>query len=134
MLELAARFVSLCLALAGVETLHGIARLKWLVPRLGRRRAQQVGIVTGSLLALAVCWLAVPGFGLAGGRQLLALGLALAVFMAGFDVLIARVVARRPWAAVRADFDPRSGNYLLLGLLFLVVAPLLVMALAGVRR
>ena len=45
MLDDIARIASLCLALAGVETLHGIARTVLLVPRIGKARARKVGIV-----------------------------------------------------------------------------------------
>ena len=106
MLELALRIGALCLALASVETVHGIARMVLLVPRVGLRRAQRVSIVTGTLLAYGVCWLGVPALGLRGPGALLALGLGLAAFMAAFDIALARWVARRPWPAVFDDFRP----------------------------
>lgn len=129
MVEPALRIGCLCLALAGLETLHGIARMRLLVPRIGKRRAQRVSIVTGSLLAFAACFLAVPPLGLSDRAPLLALGAGLAAFMAAFDILIGRVVARNPWASVLGDFDPRGGNLISLGLAFLLLCPLLVMAL-----
>jgi hypothetical protein len=130
-LDLPLRLAALALALAATETLHGIARVTLLVPRLGLRRAQAVAIVTGSLLAFAVCWALVPGLGLRGPRALAAVGLWLAGFMAAFDVLIGRLAMRRPWTALAKDFDPRTGNWLVVGLAFLAVCPWLVMALRG---
>jgi hypothetical protein len=130
-LELAARILGLCLALAGAEMLHGIARVRLLVPRIGLRRAQQASIVTGSLLAFVVCRLFVPTLGLTEPGPLLAVGLFLAAFMASFDVLIARTLARRSWPAILEDFNPARGNYLLFGLTLLVFFPFLVMALAA---
>lgn len=127
MLEPALRTLALCLALAGVETLHGIARMRLLVPRIGVKRAQRISIVTGSLLALLVCSLGVPGLGLHSRTSQLGLGLVLATFMAAFDILLGRFVARRAWEVVLQDFDPRRGNLLVFGLLVLVLAPLLVM-------
>ncbi len=62
----AIRIVSLCVVLAGVETLHGIARTVWLAPRVGKALAIKLSVVSGSLLAFAVCWLLVPGIGLHG--------------------------------------------------------------------
>jgi hypothetical protein len=129
-MELSARILGLCLALAAVETLHAIARMRLLVPRLGKRRAVRWSIVSGSLLALGVRFLFVPAMDLRHPGALLALGAGLAVFMAAFDVVVARLLMRRPWPAVAADFDPRQGNLLLLGLVFLALAPLLVMSLA----
>jgi hypothetical protein len=124
-MELTLRILSLCLALATVEMLHGIARQKYLAPKLGKERALKLSIVTGSLLAFAVCSLLVPQTGLFRRPELLGLGAGLAAFMAAFDIVVARFLMRRPWSKIVPDFDPRTGNYLLFGLLFLVFAPLL---------
>lgn len=124
--DLALRIAALALGLAAAETLHGIARMTLLVPKVGLRRAQRLGIVTGSLLAVGICRLGVPPLGLRSPGSLLALGLGLSAFMAAFDLALARWVARRPWPRVWEDFDPRKGNLLVLGLLVLTLAPWLV--------
>ena len=126
MIELALRTASLCLLLAGVKTVHGIARMRLLVPRIGLRRAQQISILTGSLLAFAVCHAAVPSFGLHDPGSLLGLGAVLSGFMAAFDILIGRYAAQRSWRLVLEDFDPRRGNLLSVGLLALLLVPWLV--------
>ncbi len=131
MFEIAIRIFGLCLALASAEMLHGIARVRFVVPRLGRQRAQQVSIISGTLLAFAVCYLVVPTLSLSGSGALLGLGLFLSAFMASFDALVGRIVMRRKWPAIAEDFDPRKGNYLLFGLIFLVVIPYAVMAITG---
>jgi len=124
------RALALCVVLAGVETLHGIARTVWLVPRVGKERALKLSIVSGSLLALGVCWLLVPAMGLHSLGQQLALGLGLALFMAGFDLSLGVLLLRRPWRRVlQQDFNPATGNYLLLGLILMVFFPALVMGL-----
>lgn len=123
------RVVSLCVVLAGVETLHGIARATLLVPRIGKKRALKVSIVSGSALAFGVCYLLVPGIGLTGAGELFGVGLLLALFMAGFDISLARLLLKLPWQKVFRDFDPRTGNYLSFGLLLLVCFPYLVMKL-----
>ena len=128
-MELSLRILGLCVALAGAEMLHGIARTLFLLPRVGKERAQQVGIVTGSLLAFAVCYLVVPSLGLSTLPQLLSLGLFLSAFMASFDVAVARLAMRRPWRSVAGDFDPRNGNYLVFGLALLLFFPWLAVAL-----
>ncbi len=120
------RVVSLCVVLAGAETLHGIARTVLLVPRIGRRRAIKLSAITGSLLALAICWFLVPPIGLTGTREHLLLGAALAAFMAAFDLAIGRLVMRKPWRTLWPDFDPRTGNYLVFGIAFLLLTPLLI--------
>jgi len=120
------RVLALCVVLAGTETLHGIARTVLLVPRVGKERALKLSIVSGSLLALCVCYLLVPGVGLQTVAGHLYLGLGLALFMAGFDVALGRWLLRRAWAKVFSDFNPATGNYLVFGLAVLSVAPLLV--------
>lgn len=129
--DLILRTLSICLALAGTETLHGIARTVWLVPRVGKERAQRVGIATGSLLAFGVCWLLVPGMGLQGPGQHLALGAVLALFMGSFDLALGHWVLRRPWKKALTDFDPRTGNLLVIGLALLLLFPLVVASLRG---
>jgi hypothetical protein len=128
--ELLLRVLSLCVVLAGAETLHGIARTLLLVPRIGKERAIKLSALTGSILALLICLLLVPPIGLIGAPQHLWLGLglalALALFMAGFDLAIGRLLMRKAWSKLWPDFDPRTGNYLSLGLVFLIGTPLLV--------
>ena len=116
----------LCVVLAGAETLHGIARTVWAVPRIGKERALKLSALTGSVLAFVICWLLVPPMALQGALQHVLLGLTLAVFMAAFDLAIGRLVMRKAWQKLWPDFNPATGNYLLYGLLFLCVAPLLV--------
>ena len=128
--DLALRVLALCVALAGVETLHGIARTVLLVPRIGKARAIQLSAVTGTLLALGVCLWWVPGLGLHGAVPHLALGGVLAAFMAGFDIAFGRLVLRLGWRRILQDFNPASGNCLSLGLAALVGLPLLVWALS----
>lgn len=123
--------LSLCVALAGTETLHGIARTALLAPRVGKARAIRLSIVSGSLLAFAVCWWLVPGVGLATIAQHLALGVVLALFMAGFDLAMGLLLLRRTWRKVLADFDPRTGNLLVFGLALLAVMPAVVALLRG---
>lgn len=120
------RIVSLCIVLAGAEMLHGIARTVWVVPHLGKERALKLSAFTGSVLAFVICWLLVPPMALQGALAHGQLGLVLAAFMAGFDLAVGRIVMRKAWHKLWPDFNPGTGNYLLYGLLFLCVAPLLV--------
>ena len=62
------RFAALCVMLAAAETLHGIARTVWLVPRVGKATALKWSVVTGSLLAFGLCWVFVPAIGAEGWR------------------------------------------------------------------
>jgi hypothetical protein len=115
--------------LAGAETLHGIVRTVLLAPRLGQQRAKQVSIITGTLLAAAVCWLMVPWLDVVDPLRLIEIGAVLALGMALFDIILGVYVARMPWRRVLAEFDPRTGNLLSLGLVILVFLPRLVMSI-----
>lgn len=121
--DLLGRVIALCLLLASAETLHGIFRAAVLAPRLGKKRALKVSIVSGSLLAFAICWWRVPDMDLQGDGPLLGLGVAIALFMASFDIALGKLVLKRPWRKAFVDFDPRTGNYLLFGVLLMVMFP-----------
>jgi hypothetical protein len=129
MAELILRVSCLCLFLAGAETIHGIVRMRFLVPRVGKPRAQRISIVTGSLLAFGICYLVVPTMGLHSQLSLLILGMVLSGFMAAFDIVIGRFAVRMPWPAVLADFNPAKGNLILIGLLLLFLFPLLIVTI-----
>lgn len=124
--DVALKVSALCVVLAGVETLHGIARTILVVPRIGKERALKLSALTGSLLAFGVCLVLVPPIGLRGNQSHLLLGLLIAVFMAGFDLFIGRFLMRKPWSKLWRDFDPHTGNFLIYGLMFLLLVPLLV--------
>lgn len=124
--DILVRVLALCVVLAGTETLHGIARTVWLAPRVGKTRATQLSIVSGSLLAFAVCYLLVPGVGLVTVQAHLALGAVLALFMASFDAALGKWLLRRSWRKILDDFNPATGNFLLFGLALLLVFPSLV--------
>lgn len=128
--ELLLRGLALALLLAGAETLHGMARLRWLVPRLGGRRAQRVSIVSGSLLAFLLVALALPSLPLLSRTGLLLLGIAMAAFMVAYDVALGRWFFHRSWRAVFQDFNPFRGNLLVLGVILLILSPLLASALS----
>lgn len=120
------RIIALCVVLAGAETLHGIARTTLVIPHLGKERAVKFSALTGTLLALLICWLLVPGINLQSPSAHLFLGVFLAGFMASFDIAVGRLLMRKSWAKIWPDFDPRTGNYLLFGLVALSFIPLVV--------
>lgn len=123
--------VGLCVVLAGAETLHGTARTILVAPRIGKERAHRLSIISGTALAFGICYLLVPGIGLRTVSSHLALGLVLALFMAFFDLAMGKLLLRRTWSKAFRDFDPRTGNLLILGLVALVVIPTVVAWLRG---
>ena len=125
------RFASLCVLLAGAETLHGIARTVLLAPRVGKALAIKLSVVTGTLLAFSICYFLVPPIGAVGVAGHLVLGLGFAVFMAAFDIAIGKFVMRFKWVRIGQDFNPSSGNYLSIGLVLLAFIPTAVWWLHG---
>ena len=120
------RIAALCVVLACAEMLHGIARTTLVTPRLGKERAIKLSALTGTLLALAICFALVPAINLPSAQAHLILGVFLAAFMAAFDIAVGRWLMRKAWAKIWPDFNPATGNYLLFGLLALCFVPLVV--------
>lgn len=131
MMQLALQLIGLCLTLATVETLHGIVRNSLIAPRIGTKKAKRWSILSGSLLAFVVCYVWVPSLGVQQILPLLLIGLLLAVFMALFDILLARYMFHFKWRVIFRDFDPRQGNYLSVGLVLLVFMPAIALQVKG---
>ncbi len=96
------------------------------IRRIGKERAIKLSALTGTVLALVICWLLVPGINLQSAGAHLLLGVVLAGFMASFDIVIGKWLMRKSWAKIWPDFNPKTGNYLLCGLLALCFIPLVV--------
>jgi len=125
------KILSICLMLASVETLHGIARTIFVVPKIGNKRAKQYSVISGTLLAFTVCYIMVPWLNIHVDYQLILIGLVLAVFMASFDIILARFVVKLKWESIINDFNPAKGNYLIFGMISLIIIPYAVMKLKG---
>lgn len=110
-------------AIAGVETLHGIARVAWLAPRVGDFRARQLAVFTGSALIFGVAWLSIRWIAprtVGGALRVGALWLAL---MLAFEVGLGRFVAGQSWQRLGEDYDVTRGGLLGFGMLALLVSP-----------
>ena len=133
-LDILLRILALCLGLAGAETLHGIARTVFLVPRVGKARALKLSILSGTAIAFGLCWVFVPGIGLSTLSAHLALGFVLAAFMAGFDLALGILLLKRPFRKALDDFNLATGNLLVFGLAALFIIPALVAGLRGLMQ
>jgi hypothetical protein len=123
--------LALCVVLAGAETLHEIARTRFVVPRIGKERALKLSIVSGTALAFGICYLLVPGVGLSSAFAHLVLGLVWALFMASFDLAMGMLLIKRSLAKALTDFNPATGNLLVFGLAALVLIPAVVAYIRG---
>lgn len=130
-MRLVVELIVLGFTLAGAETLHGIFRNAVVAPRLGTKKAKRLSLVSGTVILFVICYLWIPKLGINSAGPLLAVGLFLAIFMGLFDIVLGRYMMKLRWKIVLRDFDPRQGNYLLVGLLILSGIPLMVMQLHG---
>jgi hypothetical protein len=119
------------LVIAVAEVLQGILRVRFLNRRVGDHRARQIGVFTGCCLVFGIAWLTLPWIGAVTWPNLVVVGLLWFALMLTFDLGFGRLVFRFPWSRIAADFDPRRGNLLGFGMLFVFAAPLLVAKLRG---
>jgi len=119
-----ARALVVVFGIAGAETVHGIARTLWLTPRLGDLRARQVGVLTGSMLILAIATLAIRWLGPRTRQEQLAIGALWLVAMVAFEIGLGRALGAS-WARLAADYDPRQGGFMLAGMAVLLFAPMI---------
>lgn len=113
------------IVIAAAETLHGILRIKLLNRRLGDRRARQLGVLSGSGIILLIGWLTIPWIGVRSVADCLWVGLLWLLLMLAFDLTFGRFYLRLPWKRLAADFDPRQGGFLGLGMLVLFATPII---------
>ncbi len=111
------------LLIAVAEALHGTLRTLFLTPLLGDLPSRQLGVLTGSLIILAIASLSVLWIGAVTTRQWLAVGLMWVVLMVAFEIGLGRLLGLS-WERLASDYDPRQGGYMLAGLAVLALAPL----------
>jgi hypothetical protein len=118
------RALALWLAIALAETVHGVLRGLWLLPRVGEVAAQRIGFGVGCVIVLGIATWGSRWLGAAGAAQRWQVGVLWGVLMAGFEWLIGLARgfdARR----IAAEFDPTQGGTVLYALLLMVAAPTL---------
>lgn len=99
------------------ETLQGVLRQLWLVPWLG--------VVSGALLILLLTWATRRWLRLRTPAQQLQAGALWLLLMLLFEFGLGTLLGYPP-ERLLADYDPRAGGYLWLGMLVLLLAPWLV--------
>ena len=107
-----------------VETLHGTVREIFIAPVLGDLRARQLGVAVGCALILLIASATARWMGAVTRRIQLVVGVYWAALTLTFEVLLGRAIGAS-WSRIFADYDPTHGGLMILGLAFLVFAPLL---------
>lgn len=119
------------LVIAVAEVLQGILRVRLLNRHVGDHRARQIGVFTGCCLVFGIGWLTLPWIAAVTWPEFVVVGILWFALMLTFDLVFGRLVFHAPWSRIAADFDPRKGNLLGFGMLFVFAAPLLVAELRG---
>lgn len=118
------RTLAVWLSIAVAETVHGVLRGLWLVPRVGDVKAQRIGFAVGCVIVIGIATLSSRWLGTRNAAQRWQVGVVWCALMAGFELLVGR--ARGLDAArIVAAFDPAQGGLMAFGLLLMLLAPTL---------
>lgn len=112
------------LAIIIAESVHGVLRQVILVPRIGDLPARQWGVLTGSLIIFAIALAIVRWMGAQTISDRLRVGGVWTVLIVGFEVGLGRALDLS-WDRIVSDYDVTRGGFMLLGLLFLLLSPVL---------
>jgi hypothetical protein len=126
------RAIAVWLGLVGAEIIHGIVRSIALMPRVGDKRARQIGVFTGSLVNLGITHHFIEWIGARKTRTLVGIGVVWVVLTVVFEVTFGRLVMRSSWERLRSDYDLAHGGLLPLGLVALAGSPLVAARLRGI--
>jgi len=107
-----------------VETLHGMARTIFIAPGLGDLRARQLGVLTGSLLILAIAWVTARWLGADSRRSQLLVGALWVALTVLFEIVLGRA-AGLGWDRIFSDYNPARGGFMMAGLAVMFIAPML---------
>ena len=106
------------------ETFNGAVREVFIAPVLGDLRARQLGIPIACVLIFLITWTTLRWLGATTRRAQIGVGLWWAAMTLCFELALGRVLGLS-WSRILADYDPTRGGFMVLGLAFMVFAPLL---------
>ncbi len=103
----------------------GVARVKFLEPRLGEQRAHVAGTLAASALLFAAIAAFVRMQGLRDPGSLLAVGVVFTGLTVAFEFLFGRFVAGHSWSRLLQDYNVAAGRIWILVLAVTLLGPLL---------
>ena len=106
-----------------VAVLNGALRQFTFGKRLPELRAHQWSTLTGSIFIGLAVWLVIRVRPPHSGAHALQIGLLWTFLTVAFETFMGRVLSKRSWAEVGADYDLRAGRVWVLFLVWLTVAP-----------
>jgi hypothetical protein len=86
-------------------------------------RAHQLSTVTGSVLVGAFIWIVIHLWPPVSAGEARSIGLVWLALTVAFECLIGRVLMKRSWAQVLADYNLLGGRVWVLFLIWLTIAP-----------
>jgi hypothetical protein len=107
-----------------VETLHGIAREIFIAPMLGDLRSRQLGVIAGCALVFVIALLTTRWMGARTRRAQLAVGGFWVLLTLAFEFVLGRALGAG-WERILADYNPARGGFMILGMVFLFLTPML---------
>jgi hypothetical protein len=125
------RAIVVWLVLIVAEILHGITRGVLIVPHLGEFRSSQIGVVTGSVIILAIAVGFVRWIGATQPAQLLKVGCLWLGLTLVFEITFGRLVMGLSWQQLAADYNVRQGGLLPFGMVVLMLSPLIARKFRG---
>ena len=106
------------------ESLHGAAR-RLLFSDEALFALRQVSVAVGVLIVFAVTWVCLPWLRLRTARGALCAGALWVVLTLAFETALGRALGHG-WDRILAEYDPRRGGVMLLGLAAMALTPWLV--------
>lgn len=127
------RPLAVWLMIIAAECVHGFLREIFLEARYGDRVTHQIGVAIGSALAFAITLAMVRWMLVRSTLGLVSVGASWMAMTFTFDVVLGRALVEGSFARVIADYDPRRGGLMLLGMAVLALSPLVAARLRRVN-
>jgi hypothetical protein len=106
------------------ETLHGVIREIFFAPHIGDLRARQWGVLVGCAIIFAVAWLTARWMDARTRAEQLWVGASWIILTVIFELALGRAIGLS-WDRIFSDYNPARGGFMLLGLAFMGIAPML---------
>jgi hypothetical protein len=123
-LRLARRATLVWMLIILAESLHGIIRNVFIAPHIGDLRARQLGVLVGSGIVFIIGWLTCRWMGAGTRGAQLGVGLYWVILTIVFEIALGRATGAS-WDRIFSDYNPARGGFMLLGLAFMAVTPML---------
>jgi hypothetical protein len=112
------------------ESVHGAVREICIAPSIGDLRARQVGVLVGSGIIFALALATARWRGLEPRRALLFTGAYWVALTLVFEFALGRAIGAS-WDRILSDYNPARGGFMVLGMVFMLLSPLLAAKLRG---